>query len=100
MSRIDPLALAAVVAGLSFGLAGGFTLGRLLPRRGRHAIPRTRRGREKLAELTRARAEHPAATGNVVIDLRAWVPSDEQVVKRLAQTPDWPSIRIVNPAQD
>lgn len=88
------------VSAVLFGLGWGFALGRVLPRRGRHAIPRTRRGRQKLAELTKARTEHPAATGNVVIDLRAWVPTDEQVVKRLAQTPDWPSIRIVNPAQD
>lgn len=98
--RGDPAALLATLAAVGFGFGGGFLLGRLLPRRGRHAIPRTRRGREKLAELTRARTEHPAATGNVVIDLRAWVPSDEQVVQRLAQSPDWPSIKIVNPAQD
>lgn len=100
MSSFDSSTLLAAVSALGLGFGAGFVLGRLLPRRGRHAIPRTRRGRERLAELTRARAQHPAATGNVVIDLRAWVPSDEQVVKRLAQTPEWPSIRSVNPAQD
>jgi hypothetical protein len=93
-----PGTAAVVVWVLTF--TAGLSCGRIAPRRGRHAAPRTQRGREKLAELTRSRTKHPAAAGNVVIDLRAWVPTDEQVAERLAQTPDWPSIKIINPVHD
>jgi hypothetical protein len=76
---------------------GGFFVGRALPRRGRHGKRLTRQGRERFAARARAKAEHPAASGNVVIDLRAWVPTDESLEQRLTQTPAWPSVKIVRP---
>jgi hypothetical protein len=84
--------IAAILA-----MLGGFFLGRALPRRGRHAKPLTKQGRERFAARAQAKAEHPAASGNVVIDLRAWVPSDESLEERLTQTPPWPSVKIVRP---
>ena len=67
-------------------LVVGVVIGRALPRRGRHAKPLTRRGREKLEAMARARQSHPAERANVVIDLRAWIPSDDQLAERLKPT--------------
>ena len=68
---------------IAVALVVGMAIGRVLPRRGRHAKPLTRRGREKIEALTRARQTHPTEAANVIIDLRAWVPSDEQLAARI-----------------
>jgi len=81
-------------------MLGAFFIGRSLPRRGRHAKPITKQGRERFAARAQAKAEHPAASGNVVIDLRAWVPTDESLEQRLTQTPAWPSVKIVRPVSE
>jgi hypothetical protein len=86
-----------IAVAVALALAGGIFIGRALPRRGRHAKPITRHGRERFAARTQAKADHPAASGNVVIDLRAWVPTDESLEQRLTQTPAWPSVKIVRP---
>jgi len=91
--------MTAVALAMFMAFAAGMYTGRSLPRRGRHARRLTRRGRDHLAELRKSQANHPAASGNVIIDLRAWVPTDDALVRRLAQTPA-SSIRIANPAQD
>ena len=92
--------ISAVAAAAVFVFLSGIIIGRLLRPRGRHAAPRTRRGRERLREINRSRSNHPAATGNVVIDLRDYVPSDAELERRLTQSPAWPSIKIINPLQD
>jgi hypothetical protein len=92
---ITAIAAATVVVVLS-----GIILGRLLRPRGRHAALRTRRGRERLREMNRSRSHHPAATGNVVIDLRDYLPSDDEVERRLLQSTPRPSIKSTNPLQD
>ena len=68
---------------IAVALIVGMTIGRILPRRGRHAKRLTRRGREKIEALSRARQSHPTETANVIIDLRAWVPSDDQLAARI-----------------
>ena len=81
-------------------MLGAFFIGRALPRRGRHAKPITKQGRERFAARAQAKAEHPAASGNVVIDLRTWLPTDESLEERLNQTPAWPSVKIVRPVTE
>jgi hypothetical protein len=90
--------ITAVAAATVLVILSGIVLGRLLRPRGRHAALRTRRGRERLREMNRSRSHHPAATGNVVIDLRDYVPSDAEMERRLFQSR--PSIKSTNPLQD
>jgi hypothetical protein len=74
------------VGAIAGALVVGLAIGRVLPRRGRHAKPLTRRGREKIEAMSRARQSHPTESANSVIDLRAWVPTDEQLAARIKPT--------------
>ena len=69
------IVLVLVGSAAEFGL--GVAVGRRLPR-GRHSKPRRPWARRRWEALSASRQSHPTAhDDNVVIDLRAWIPTEE-----------------------